>query len=185
MRRFDGAESVKHAAITGESFTAWHEEHVSKVLARDQGTLLSLIDQNIEIKADFVSRDEHDESGVRAMLNFGHTIGHAIEALCEYRLRHGECVSLGMVAACRISKSLSLIAGETVDRIESLLQAFSLPTVLHERIDEQAVWEMLDRDKKVAMGSLNFVLINGLGCPVLRSDVPESAVREAISSLQA
>ena len=179
------AESVKHAIITGESFTAWHEEHAAKVLDRDHGTLVSLIDQNIEIKAGFVCRDEHDESGVRAMLNFGHTIGHAIEALCEYRLRHGECVSLGMVAACRISEALHLIKRETVDRVERLLRAVSLPTALQERIDEQALWEMLKRDKKVSKGSVHFVLIEGLGRPLLRSDVPEAAVRDAISSLQA
>ncbi|MEE9297209.1 MAG: 3-dehydroquinate synthase [Phycisphaerae bacterium] len=178
------AESVKHAVITGESFFAWHEEQASKILDRDHDTIVSLIEQNIEIKGGFVARDEREESGVRAMLNFGHTIGHAIEAWARYRLRHGECVSLGMVAACRLSEALHLIEGDAATRIEHLLHLLGLPTVLPERVDEHAIWELLKHDKKVVKGSLRFVLIEGMGRPVLRSEVPEAAVRDAIAGLQ-
>ena len=177
------AESIKHAAITNESFISWHEANASAVLGREEAALTMLIDRNIAIKADIVARDEHETTGVRAMLNFGHTIGHAIEAVSEYGLRHGECVSLGMVAACRLSQTLGMLKAADADRIIRLLTTYGLPTELTKGINREAVWDLLSRDKKVSRGEVRFVLLEGIGNPVLKSGLPEGPVREAIASL--
>lgn len=178
------AESIKHAVITGSAFTEWHEAHAGDVLSRRDDVLAALIERNIRVKADFVSRDERDETGVRAVLNFGHTVGHAIEAACGYEYRHGECVSLGMVAACRLSESAGLLPGAVGARIVGLLEAYGLPTCLDRRVDADAVLRLVGRDKKAAAGSVRFVLLEALGRAVLRSDVSESALRDAVASLR-
>ncbi len=178
------AESIKHAVITGEPFIAWHEENAADLLARNDRSLATLIERNVSIKAEFVIRDERDTSGHRAMLNFGHTIGHAIESAAGYQYPHGECVALGMVAACRLSESLGLIGHDVTERIVGLLETFKLPTRLHETIPEETLWTLLAHDKKIDQGALRFVLLRGIGQPFLRTDVPESAIREAIAALQ-
>lgn len=178
------AESIKHAVITGEPFTAWHEVNAAGVLARDPSILTTLIDRNIVIKAGIVSRDEREASGARAVLNFGHTIGHAIEAVLGFEMRHGECVSLGMVAACRLSQSLGMLADEDCARIAGLLESFGLPVRLRERIDQEALWACMQRDKKTYHDSLRFVLLKGLGQTVLKSNVPAEAIRSAITEIQ-
>ena len=179
------AESIKHAVITGEPFTAWHEQNVSAMLARDDDVIAELIDRNVVIKADIVSRDERETSGARAVLNFGHTIGHAIETVSGYRLRHGECVSVGMAAACRLSQALGLLADSVSERIVRLLVLYGLPVRVSESIDRDAIWASLQHDKKVRHDSVRFVLLKGLGQPVVESKIPEQAVRTAIASVLA
>ncbi len=177
------AESIKHAVITGESFTQWHEANVADVLARNDDALASLIHRNIQIKADHVARDERDLSGTRAMLNFGHTVGHAIESLADYRYRHGECVAIGMAAACQLSESMGLLASETRGRIVKMLNDYGLPTRPSEPIDVETVHSMLARDKKAAAGAVRFVLLEDLGRPLLRSDVPSATLLDALATL--
>jgi len=178
------AESVKHGVITGEAFTAWHERNASAVLGRDEATLGELIARNIDIKASVVARDEREESGARAVLNFGHTIGHAIEKVSAYRLRHGECVSLGMVAACRLSQAMGLLANDVADRVERLLRVYGLLTRLDQPVDVEAICDHVGRDKKTMAGKTRFVLLKALGETVLESDVPQDAIRSAIASIQ-
>ena len=178
------AESIKHAAIDGNEFINWHEDHADAVLAGDEASLATLIERNIAIKAAVVARDEREKTGDRAILNFGHTVGHAIETECGYRYRHGECVALGMVAACRLSRSLGLCSENTCDRIVNLLSRYGLPTCSQERLDETSILARLGHDKKVVGGSVRFVLLEDVGRPVLRRDVPEEQVRSAIASLQ-
>ncbi len=178
------AESIKHAAITGETFTRWHEQNAKRIRDRDAIALAELIERNIRIKADFVARDEREETGVRAFLNFGHTIGHAIETACGYAYRHGECVGLGMVAACRLSELVGLTDAGVSERVVRLLRTYGLRTQLDGAVDDTVLLNHLYHDKKVRGGSVRFVLLEGLGEPVLRSDVSEALVRDAIAGLQ-
>ncbi len=177
------AESIKHALISSADFLEWHESNVDAILALDSSVTMQLIEKNIRIKADIVSRDTAELTGLRIFLNFGHTIGHAIEECCGFTLRHGECVSLGLVAACRLSNRIGLLDSSTADRAERLLARFGLPVRLEFPIEFDQIQTAMRLDKKVRNGSPRFVLLEGIGRPVVRSDVPQSFIREAIQSL--
>lgn len=178
------AESIKHAAIDGQEFVKWHEHNAEAVQARDENVLTELIQRNIAIKAAVVTEDEREQTGARAVLNFGHTIGHAVEAECGYRYRHGECVAMGMAAACRLSRDLALCSDKVCDRITHLLIRYGLPTRASEPLDETAIQNRLDHDKKTVSGEVRFVLLEDLGRPILRRNIPHDQLRAAIASLQ-
>ncbi len=177
------AESIKHALLSSADFFDWHEAHVQQILELAPAVLTDLIRRNIEIKGDLVTRDPKEQVDVRVMLNLGHTIGHAIEECCGYAMRHGECVSLGLVAACRLSHAMGMVEQAVVGRVEGLLLRFGLPIVLAEPIDVERILATMRKDKKVQRQARRFVLLEGIGSPVIRNDVPEAAVREAYESL--
>ncbi|MCH8242818.1 MAG: 3-dehydroquinate synthase [Planctomycetes bacterium] len=177
------AESIKHALISSRTFLDWHRTNVKALLALDDALIPELILRNLRIKAKIVEQDTLEQAGVRVLLNFGHTIGHAIEACCEFELRHGECVALGMLAACRLSHSMGLLAKPTLTNVEAILSDFGLPTRLTRRIDAGRVMAAIRHDKKIRGGAQHFVLLEGVGQPVVRDDVPEQQVQEAYESL--
>ncbi len=177
------AESVKHALISSEEFLRWHEANVDRILALDEGVITELIRRNVEVKAAVVREDPLERTGRRMVLNFGHTIGHGIEACTGFALRHGECVALGMLAACRLSRGLGLIEETLVERVATLLGRFGLPTRVEQPVETERVMETLRVDKKVRDRATRFVLLEGVGRPVVRSDVPQELVREAYESL--
>lgn len=177
------AESIKHALITAEEFLAWHEERCDTIMSLDPTITAELISRNLRIKAAIVEEDVRETTGRRMLLNFGHTVGHAIESCCGFSLRHGECVALGMLAACRLSRALGLLDSSTVDRVAVLLGRFGLPTRLEPAIAVEEILAAMRNDKKASGGSPRFVLLTGVGRPVTRGDVPESQVREVFESL--
>ena len=177
------AESVKHAMISSEAFLSWQEANAEAILSLDPGLMAELILRNVEIKATVVERDAREQTGARIMLNFGHTIGHAIEACCGFALRHGECVSLGMLAACRLSADTGPLEHAVTARLESLLSRLGLPMTLADPIETDRIVSTIRNDKKVRGGTERYVLLGGIGKPIVRDDVPESAVRRAYESL--
>lgn len=184
------AESVKHALLDSQEFFHWHEENVDGILAGAEtggnppvNVLLELIQRNVCFKGEIVARDPYEKTGARVVLNFGHTIGHAIESCCDYRLRHGECVALGMLAACRLSQGMGLLDPAIVARVERLLAAFGLPTRLAEPIPAKRALAQLRMDKKARNGMVRFVLLQDFGRPLLRDDVTEAQARDAYESL--
>ena len=177
------AESVKHALLRSEEFLAWHERNIPDLVALKAPLLRELILTNLRIKADIVHQDAGERTGVRIVLNFGHTIGHAIEECSRFRLRHGECVALGMIAACRLSRSLGLVEDRVVTRVERLLTGFGLATRLPFPLEPERIMATIRMDKKALAQSTRFVLLQGVGRPVVRADVPEHQVREAFESL--
>ncbi len=177
-------ESVKHALIASESFLTWHEENVDSILRLDGDCLNELILRNLRIKGDIVQKDTTDRTGLRALLNFGHTIGHAIESCGGFALRHGECVGLGMIAAGRLSQTLGLLHGSVVLRTVELLARLGLPTKLAQPIEEDAVVDAIRLDKKRRTSGFRFVLLEDVGRPVIRDQVPEECIRSALASLQ-
>lgn len=182
-RRAGMAESIKHALIDSPEFFDWHEEHVQDVLELKESVVTDLLERNIRIKADIVTQDPFETTGKRMLLNLGHTIGHAIEACCGYSLRHGECVGLGLLAACRLSQSLDLIDQSIEDRVRRLLDRFGLPTKLSAAIDTEQIMDTIARDKKSRGGRVRFVLLEGIGTPTIRDDVPDGLVKDAYHSL--
>lgn len=177
------AESMKHAMITSQAFLEWHESNLVAILALDVGVLTELIHRNLRIKGAIVEQDAREQTGIRACLNFGHTMGHAIESCCGYRLRHGECVSLGMLAATRISCELGMLDAAISTRLEKLLGQAGLPTVLTEPISVDLIVDAIRLDKKARGGRVEFVLLESVGKPVMRSDVSESLVRKTFEGL--
>ncbi|MBI4716483.1 MAG: 3-dehydroquinate synthase [Planctomycetes bacterium] len=178
------AEGVKHALLSSPELLAWCEDHAAEVLRLDSTATAELIERNLRIKADIVARDPFERLSERIVLNLGHTFGHAIEVCSGYALRHGECVAMGLIAACRLSRTLTGLPSEVVDRVECLLAALGLPTRLSVAVESDAVIEAMRDDKKMCGGRPTLVLLEDIGRVTLRGDVEESAIRAALDSLR-
>ncbi|MDQ1814652.1 bifunctional shikimate kinase/3-dehydroquinate synthase AroKB [Massilia sp. CCM 9210] len=162
------AEVIKHGAIIDAEFFDWIEANIGKLMARDQQALAHAISRSCEIKADVVRQDER-EGGLRAILNFGHTFGHAIEAGMGYGAwLHGEAVGCGMVMAADLSHRLGLVDAATVARMRALVGAAGLPTVAPDLGTERWL-ELMEVDKKNEGGAIKFILLKPLGSPNITS----------------
>jgi len=174
------AEVIKHAAIRDASmFDAINE------VAGGQGSQTELIRRNVAIKARIVEQDEHETLAIRALLNFGHTIGHAIEASAGYgQLLHGEAISLGMVAAARLSTQVAGLPPASAAKIVTTLKHFDLPTRLPTDMGMESVLEHMKHDKKFSEGKIRFVLLRTLGDAYVSSEVTEAHIVNAIKGLR-
>jgi len=171
-------EIIKHAAIRDAAM-------LNDLLAEGEPDLGELISRNVKIKARIVAEDEFERHGLRALLNFGHTIGHAIENAAGYgRYLHGEAISLGLVAAARISVKKADLSEESAEKIIAALKAYNLPTTLPADITTEALLAALSRDKKFESGAIRFVVVPELGEAFVSKDVTEEDLREAIESLR-
>jgi len=174
------AEVIKYGAIRDKPFFEWLEQHIEEVMTREPGALGYAIERSCINKAEVVGLDER-ETGQRALLNFGHTFGHAIEAGAGYGAwLHGEAVAAGMVLAARLSRRLGLLGDEDVARITSLLQRARLPIVPPELGSERFL-ELMSHDKKVEGGKCRFILLRRLGEGFVASDVPLAAVEQTLA----
>jgi len=143
------------------------------------------VGRSVAIKAWVVSQDEHERTGLRMVLNFGHTVGHALEAVLGYgRIRHGEAVAIGMVAAARLSVAVGLLPQGVADQVEGLLKEFGLPVRLPPGVAPAALVDRIYYDKKVAGGRPRWVLLRRIGETVIRPDIPDSLVLEVLSGLR-
>lgn len=175
------AEVIKHGLILDLRFVAWLEENIDKLLGRDRAALEHAVRRSCELKAGVVSADER-ESGVRAILNFGHTFGHAMEAGVGYgEWLHGEAVAAGMVMAAELSARAGMLPRPDLDRVRALIARAGLP-VAGPRLAVDRYLELMQVDKKAAGGKVRFVLLEGLGRAVLRGDLDGRLVRESIAA---
>jgi 3-dehydroquinate synthase len=173
------AEVIKYGAIRDAGFFAWLETNMAALLARDDAALERAIVRSCEIKAQIVAADER-EAGERALLNFGHTFGHAIEAAQGYgEWLHGEAVAAGMVCASRLSERVCGLRAEETRRLADLVVAANLPAG-PPKIARERWLELMQRDKKVQSGAMRFVLLERLGSAVVRGDVAESDVVQSV-----
>jgi 3-dehydroquinate synthase len=157
------AEVVKYGVIADPGLFAYLERHHSKVLECNSDALEQIVTRSVRIKADVVGKDER-EAGLRRILNYGHTLGHAIETATGYgRLHHGEAIAMGMEFAARLSLRLGLCNQTLLDRQRGLLKQIGLPTTLPLRIDPQRLLATMELDKKVQGGRIHFVLPKRLG----------------------
>jgi 3-dehydroquinate synthase len=178
------AEVIKHGLIRDAEFFAWLEDNLERLLLRDGEALAYAVRRSIEIKADIVAQDER-ESGLRRVLNFGHTFGHAIETGLGYGAwLHGEAVAAGMVMATDLSRQLGYLSETDAGRIGSLLRRAGLPTAA-KGIAPGRMQQLMSVDKKVKEGRIHFVLLERLGAATLRDDVPPAAVDRTLSRLAA
>jgi len=173
------AEVVKYGMILDEAFLAYLEANVDRILSRDADVLREIVAKSCRYKADVVEADEREESGRRAILNYGHTFCHAIEAVAGYgEYLHGEAVSIGMLCASRLAELLGRIGSDVTERQLRLLTALKLPVDVPD-LDRDALLSAMQRDKKVEHGKLRFILPSRIGEVELVGDVPVELVRKA------
>lgn len=178
------AEVVKYGVILDEAFFGELERGADAILKRDHEALRRIIVRSCELKAEVVTRDEREETGLRAVLNFGHTIGHAVEAVAGYggAFEHGEAVAVGMVAESKLAERLGWIDAEPTERLVRLLERLGLPTTLA-GLDADALLDAMSRDKKNRDGRIRLVLPRSVGKVELTDEPTADQLRDLLRDL--
>lgn len=182
------AETIKHGIIADAGFFHYLEEHMEEILSIEKAACEHIAQENCKIKYQVVMKDER-ESGLREILNLGHTVGRAIETVSDYQLLHGEAVAIGLAAEAELALQLGYVTPEERDAVVSLLQKAKLPTAIPDYIDREALVKKLYTDKKVRDGKLRFVIQKGIGAVVeftegvFATPIEESVAREIIMRL--
>lgn len=173
------AEVIKYGLIVDPEFFRWLEDNAGSLLARDTAALTHAIKRSCQIKAEIVARDER-EQGDRALLNLGHTFGHAIESVTNYSTwLHGEAVGAGMLLAADMSQRLGWLTNGDVERVHRILGLFGLPTDVQD-LPSAAIAEKMKIDKKVAAGRVRLVLLKAIGDSVVTGDYDDAALHETL-----
>jgi shikimate kinase/3-dehydroquinate synthase len=177
------AEAIKHGLILDRGLLTIFERQSDLVKALKPEVATDVIRRSVAIKADIVSQDEKETLGVRVLLNYGHTIGHAIEASAGYgELLHGEAVSMGMMGSAYIGNAMGLMSDAEVERQRAILEKFDLPTS-YSNLDVAAVTEAMQSDKKTSGKTIRWVLLDGIGNGVTRNDVSPEIVQQVLEKL--
>lgn len=176
------AEVIKYGAIRDPDLFGWLERNLPNVLQRDPEALAYVISRSCANKAEIVALDER-ESSLRAVLNFGHTFGHAVEAGIGYgQWLHGEAVAAGMVVAAALSRRMDWLKKTDLERIERLIEAAGLPTRLPEELEVGRLLELMAIDKKAADGKLRLVLLKGIGTAVVTDDFSADLLKQTLTA---
>lgn len=182
VREFNAgmAEVIKYGILGDYDFFVWLERNITAIKAGDKDTLSQMIEKCCQCKADIVASDE-TEAGVRALLNLGHTFGHAIEAEQGYGVwLHGEAVATGMVLAAKLAIAMNLLEASDLCRIESLIKAFDLPLTAPESMGFDDFVRHMRRDKKNIGGKLRFIVPTAIGQSEIRDDVTEDMLQQIL-----
>ncbi len=179
------AEVIKYGVILDPQFFSFLEQNAVAIASGDPAALRRIVAHSCRLKADVVARDEREESGVRAILNFGHTIGHALESVAGYsaRMQHGEAVAIGMAAEARLAQRLGWIEPATTARLVALIERFGLPTAIPADLDPDALFDAMGRDKKNQRGRIRFILPRGFGRVELTDEPREADVRDVLVAM--
>ena len=176
-------EVLKHGLIRDAAYYEWTIEHMDEIRERDKVTLEEMVKRSCEIKRSVVEKDPM-ERGERALLNFGHTIGHAIEKLKDFTLLHGQCVGLGMVAAAYISWKRGLLSAEEFYEIRDMNVGFDLP-ISYDGLTPEAIVAATKKDKKMSGGHVKFILLKKIGKAFIDETVTDEEMLEALRSMDA
>jgi len=177
------AEVIKYGIIWDREFFDFLKKNRDAILNLEKGAITHIIKRSCEIKAEVVSKDER-ESGLRAILNFGHTIGHAIETATDYKAYlHGEAVSLGMIAETELAMLAGMIGSDETETVEELIEAFGLPSRVTIGFGTDHFLEAMKLDKKAVSGNLKFVLPETIGRVIIRSGFSEKDILKATESI--
>jgi len=177
------AEIVKYGVIEDPELLKYLADEAEAIRGRDGAILERLVARSCRIKKGIVELDE-TEKGLRRILNFGHTMGHAVEAATDYGMAHGEAVAVGMVAAARISVALDHLSADEGERIEAVLRAVGLPVRIPGDVSAERLLDGLRMDKKKEGADVHFVLLKKIGIPFVNGGVPEALLRKTIEDLQ-
>ena len=170
-------EIIKHGLIKDAVFYAWLSENKDKLLNLDTEPVMEMVYRSLLVKKEVVERDPK-EAGERALLNFGHTIGHAVEKLKDFKFLHGECVSIGIVASAYISWKREKITESEMKEIVNCLQSFQLP-VATSGITTSDILDAASKDKKMDAGKIRFILLDAVGSAVIDTTVSSDEMAEA------
>ena len=171
-------EVIKHGIIRDADFFTYLENNSGMIKTLESGALISMDKTNCSIKADVVMRDER-ENGMRAILNFGHTIGHAVESAYNFKMTHGECVGIGMIGASHIANKRGMIDDMTFERIENILRTYGFGTRV-KLPEKERVYSFMQKDKKKIAGKLKFVLPLNIGEVIQTTDVNKDEIFAAL-----
>jgi 3-dehydroquinate synthase len=179
------AEVIKHAAIKDRGLLAFLEENMQTAMQLDMAVLENILEKNVRVKASIVEADEK-ESDLRRILNFGHTVGHAVEAVTDFKITHGQAVAMGMVAAAKISRRLDMLDEEDAMKLEAVIGQAGLPVKLPElnRGEKERLLDFIGHDKKVRDDKLMFVLLKSLGNAVISDKVNIGLIGEVLFGWQ-
>ncbi|MBN1177563.1 MAG: 3-dehydroquinate synthase [Dehalococcoidales bacterium] len=172
------AEVVKSAVIRNRRFFDFLDINIDKALECHPSVMETLVLETARIKADIVEKDEKEE-GLRGILNYGHTIGHAIEAVSNYEIKHGQAVAIGMMAAAKISSRMEVLDGGEIVKLEQIIERAGLPTQMPD-MDKEAVWQAMQHDKKVLQDRIRFVLLKSIGDAFISDEVDPELVEEVL-----
>jgi 3-dehydroquinate synthase len=172
------AEVIKHAVIRNRNFFNFLDNNLEKARSLDMAVLEEIVRENVRIKAEVVAKDEK-ESGLRSILNYGHTVGHAIEAASNFQLKHGQCVAVGMIAAARISNRMGKLDKSDVTRLTDVIRKAGLPTEMPD-IKMEDIIQAMQHDKKVQQDRIRFVLLKSIGDTFITDEVSLKLVEEAL-----
>lgn len=182
------AETIKHACLANREFFEYLNEHMEDIFTIDRKACEHIAEENCRVKYEVVMKDER-ESGLREVLNLGHTVGRAIETVSEYQLLHGEALAIGMVAEAKLALRMGYVTEQEKDAVIELLQKAKLPTAIPAYIDREALVKKLYTDKKVKNGKLRFVIQKGIGSVVefekgvFATPIDEAVAREIIMEM--
>jgi len=176
------AEVIKHGLVLDGELSSFLLKNAKRLVKLDPEATTEAVRRSVAVKARIVSEDEK-EQGRRILLNYGHTIGHGLEAATDYgRFLHGEAVSIGMMGAAMISHELGLLTPEAVEQHRDILKAFGLP-ISSSDVDVRSILKAMELDKKVKSKAVRWVLLEGIGQPVIRQDVPKQVVAKVLGEL--
>ena len=176
------AEVIKHAVIKDEKFFIYLEKNLDRIRTLDNNVLEAVVAKSAQIKVEFVESDEKD-TGLRNMLNFGHTVGHAVESASNFQVAHGQAVSIGMVAAANLAVKLELMDAKNVIRLKNLLKKAGLMTKLPQ-VEIKQVIRAMQYDKKVQGGKIRFVLPRAIGQVSITDDVSAAVIEKVLGEMK-
>ncbi len=178
------AEAIKHGLILDRDLVEIFDNQYDQLMSLDPDFATEIISRSVAIKANIVSKDEKETLGIRILLNYGHTIGHAIETVTEYKsYLHGEAVSIGMMAASHIAYRMGLVQSkDIIEKQKSLFMRYKLPTNFSD-IDIDNILAAMKNDKKKSNGDINWVLLDSIGNAVTMDNVPEKVVKDSLYDL--
>ncbi len=172
------AEAIKYGVIWDEEFFTYIEENLDRIKLLDAEVLETIVFQSAKIKAEVVEKDERD-FGIRNILNYGHTIGHAVESVSDFKVQHGEAVAIGMLAAARISNKLGILDKNEVGRLKEIIARAGLPTQIPTLQFEKMI-QAMKHDKKIMQGKIRFVLPKTIGEVLTTEEVSPSIVEQVL-----
>ena len=174
------AEVIKSAAIRNREFFAFLEKNLGRAKSLDEGVLEEIVFQTAKIKAEIVEKDERD-SGLRNILNYGHTIGHAVESVSDFKIGHGQAVAIGMLAAARISNMMGILDENETRRLRGVINDAGLPTEIP-NLKMEDIIQAMKHDKKVFQDKVRFVLLKSIGSAFITDEVGPDLVEQVLVS---
>ena len=172
------AEVIKSAAIRSKEFFAFLEKNLDQIKSLDEKALEEIVFQSVKIKAEIVEKDEKD-LGLRSILNYGHTIGHAVESASDFKVEHGRAIAIGMLVAARISNKMGILDKNELTRLKGVIEKAGLPTGMP-NLEVEKIIQAMKHDKKVLRDKIRFVLLKSIGSVFITDEVSPSLVEEVL-----